>query len=72
MNEGVQFLSAMGKNKQLRKRMAGQLRVISTHEKKIESEFRKPAPDLGRIRKREREIDTARNNMRKLAEQLEK
>lgn len=62
----------MGKNKQLRKRMAGQLRVITNHQKKIESEFRKPAPDMGRISKWEREIDTAWNNMRKLAEQLEK
>jgi hypothetical protein len=62
----------MGKNKQLRKRMAGQLRVISTHEKKIESEARKPLPDMGYIRKWKREIDAARNNMRKLAEQLEK
>jgi predicted nucleic acid-binding Zn-ribbon protein len=62
----------MGKNKQLRKRMAGQLRVISTHEKKIESELRMPVPDMGYIRKWKREIDTARNNMRKLEEKLEK
>ncbi|MGA2629288.1 MAG: hypothetical protein ABSG54_03660 [Terriglobia bacterium] len=41
------------------------------HEKKIESELRKQAPDLGYVRKWKREIDTARNNMRKLEEQLE-
>jgi len=62
----------MGKNKQLRKRIAGQLRVIATHEKKIESELRKLAPDMGYIRKWKREIDTARNNMRKLEGQLGK
>jgi hypothetical protein len=61
----------MGKNKQLRKRIAGQLRVVATHEKKIESELRKPAPYPGYIRKWEREIDIARKTVRKLEEQLE-
>jgi len=62
----------MGKNRQLRKRIAGQMRVIVQHEKKIEAELRKPAPDLGYIRKWKREIDTAGNNVRKLEEELEK
>lgn len=52
--------------------MAGHLRVISTQEKKIEFELRKHAPDLGYVRKWKREIDAARNNVRKLEEQLEK
>jgi len=62
----------MGKNKQLRKRIAGQLRVIAIHEKKIEGELRRPTPDSGYLRKWHREIDTTRKNMRKLSEQLEK
>jgi hypothetical protein len=62
----------MGKNKQLRKRIAGQLRVIAAHQEKIEAELRKPAPYLGYIRKWEREIDIARKTVRDLEEQLEK
>ncbi len=62
----------MGRNKQLRKRMAGQLRVITAHQEKIETELRQPTPDSGYIRKWEREIDIARKTMRKLEEQLEK
>jgi hypothetical protein len=62
----------MGKNKQLRKRIAGQLRVIATHDKKIEAELRRPTPDSSYIRKWHREIDIARRNVRKLSEQLEK
>jgi hypothetical protein len=62
----------MGKSKQLRKRIAGQLRVIAMHQHKIEAELRKPTPDSGYIRKWEREIDIARGAVRKLEEQLEK
>ncbi len=62
----------MGKNKQFRKRIAGQLRVIAIHQQKIEAELRKLAPNLGRIQKWEREIDIARKNVRKLEDQLEK
>lgn len=62
----------MGKNKQLRKRIAGQLRVIRAHQEKIDAELRKPSPDLGYIRKWEREIDIARKNVRKLEKQQEK
>ncbi len=62
----------MGRSKQLRKRMAGQLRVISAHEKKIETEVRKPSPDMGYIRKWRREIDIARSTVRRLEQQLEK
>jgi hypothetical protein len=62
----------MGRDTQLRKRIAGQLRVIATHNKKIEAELRRPTPDSGYIRKWDREIDVARKNVRKLTEQLEK
>jgi hypothetical protein len=62
----------MGRNKQLRKRIAGQLRVIATHQEKIEAELRRPTPDSDYITKWGREIDIARKNVRKLSEQLEK
>jgi hypothetical protein len=62
----------MGRNKQLRKRIAGQLRVIARHQAKIDAELSRPTPDLGYITKWRHEIDIARKNMRKLSEQLEK
>jgi len=62
----------MGKNKQLRKRIAGQLRVIAAHQEKIEAELSQATPDSGYITKWQREIDIARKNVRKLSEQLEK
>jgi predicted nucleic acid-binding Zn-ribbon protein len=60
----------MGKNKDVRKRIAGQLRTISRHQKKIQDELGKPAPDSGYIRKWEREIDIARKRVRMLEERL--
>jgi hypothetical protein len=62
----------LGKNKQLRKKIAGLLRTILAHQRKIEQELQKPAPDIGFIRKWEKEIDTARKAMRKLEERLER
>jgi hypothetical protein len=62
----------MGRNKQLRKRIAGQRRVIARHEEKIEVELRQPNPDRGYITKWQREIDIAQKNVGKLREQLEK
>jgi uncharacterized coiled-coil protein SlyX len=62
----------MGRNKQLRKRIAGQLRVMAAHQEKIEAELSQATPDSGYITKWQREIDIARKNMRKLSEQLEK
>ncbi len=62
----------MGKNKQTRKQIAGQLRTIALHENKIAQELQKPSPDLGLLRKWEREIDSARKKMRKLESRLGK
>jgi len=62
----------MGKNKQLRKRIRGQHRVIERHQIKIDNELRKNAPDAGLIRKWESEIDIAREAVRKLEQRLEK
>ena len=62
----------MGRNKDLRKRIRGQHRVIEKHVVKIENELEKDAPDMGLIRKWEREIDIAREAVRKLEQRLEK
>jgi predicted nucleic acid-binding Zn-ribbon protein len=62
----------MGKNKQVRKKVASHLRNIRRHEAKVEAELRKTAPDSGYIRKWKREIDIARRTVRKLEERLEK
>jgi len=62
----------MGKNKQLRARIVGQLRTIGKHQAKIENELRKPTPNMVAIRKWEKDIDIARKRMRELEERLEK
>jgi hypothetical protein len=62
----------MGRNKDIRKRIAGLLRTISRHQRKIEEELRKPLPDAGYIRKWEKEIDIARTRMRKFEQRLER
>ena len=56
----------------MRKRIAGQVRVIAAHQEKIEAELSQATPDSGYIRKWRREIDIAQKNVRKLSEQLEK
>lgn len=60
----------MGKNKQLRKRIRGQFRVVEDHQAKIASEIKKPLPDARLIRKWERDIDKAQRLMRELEEKL--
>ena len=62
----------MGKNKQLRKRIVGQLRTIGKHQAKIEQELSKPTPNVVAIEKWEKDIDIARKRMRQLEERLEK
>jgi len=62
----------MGKNKQLRRRIAGLLRNIHRHQEKIETELRKLAPNAEWIRGWEGEIDAARNLVRKLEQKLER
>jgi len=62
----------MGKNKHTRTLIAGQLRTIMRHQRKIEEEIAKPSPNLDHIRGWEREIDNARRMVRKLEERLEK
>ena len=60
----------MGRNQQLRKRIAGQQRVIREHEDKIAEELQRGAPDIRLIRKWERDIDKAQKLMRDLEEKL--
>jgi len=62
----------MGRNKQTRKGIVGQLRTIQRHQEKIEAELRKPLPDAGRLRTWQKEIDIARARVRKLEKRLEK
>jgi hypothetical protein len=61
----------MGRNKHLRKLIAGQLNTIARHEMKIKAEMEKESPNLPRIRKWEKDIDTARRTMRRLEKKLE-
>lgn len=61
----------MGRNKQLRKRITGQLRTIAEHQAKIERELAKPNPNLLRIGKWQKDIDIARRAVRKLEQRLE-
>ena len=60
----------MGKNKQTRKRIAGQQRVIRQHEDKIAQELQKDEPEILLIRKWERDIDKAQKLMRELEGKL--
>jgi hypothetical protein len=60
----------VGKNRQLRKRIAGQQRVIREHEDKVAQELRKRTPDIRLIRKWERDIDKAQKLMRELEQKL--
>ena len=62
----------MGKNKHLRILIAGQVRAIAVHQAKILAELEAEQPNLGRIRKGEREIDNAGKRVRELEERLEK
>jgi hypothetical protein len=62
----------MGKNKHIRMVIAGQLRTIARHQRKIEEEIAKSSPNAGRVQKWESEIDIARKKVRKLEERLEK
>jgi len=61
----------MGKNKQTRKRIAGQMTTIAKHQRKIQEELGKPTPDVGYIRKWETEIDVAREKIKTLEKRLE-
>jgi len=58
------------KNKDLRKRIVGLLTTVARHEHKIAQEIQKPAPNLGWVKKWEKDIDLARARVRTLEERL--
>ncbi|HET7215416.1 MAG TPA: hypothetical protein VFL79_17635 [Terriglobia bacterium] len=60
----------MGKNKQSRKRIRGQFRVVEEHQQKITRELEKESPDMRLIRKWNKDIDRAQKLMRELEEKL--
>jgi ubiquinone biosynthesis protein UbiJ len=62
----------MGKNKLNRTLMAGQLRTIARHQRKIEEEIARSSPNAARIRQWEKEIDNARKVVRRLEKRLGK
>ena len=62
----------MGKNKHTLKLIAGQLRTLGKHQKKIEEELQKAVPNIESIKGWEREIDSARRRVRKLQARSEK
>jgi hypothetical protein len=62
----------MGRNKELRKKIAAQRVVAEKHEEKIRREREKPEPDEGVIRTWQREIAAARNKLDSLTRRLRK
>lgn len=62
----------MGRNKDLRLRIAGQLKVIENHEDKIREERTNRHPDEDAIESWQREIQTAKNRIKKLTRRLKR
>ena len=60
----------MGRTKQTRKQIKGQMKTIAKHLRKIQEEVPRPTPDVGYIRKLEKEIDVAREKIRRLEKRL--
>ena len=64
--------SQMGRNRKLRKRRAGQERVIADHENKIREERAKPVPNESYISGWQREIEVARKTIERLTRRLKR
>jgi hypothetical protein len=62
----------MGDNKKYRKQILGHEKQIIIHEEKKLIEYKKPVPNMERIRHWESEINTFRNNIEDLLRKLEK
>jgi hypothetical protein len=62
----------MGRNKDLRKKIAGRQRVIERHEEKIRLELSKPHPDESLIAHWRIEIEAAREKATELTGRLER
>ncbi|MGD0007786.1 MAG: hypothetical protein ABSE93_04465 [Terriglobia bacterium] len=62
----------MGRNKELRKRIAAQREVIEDHEEKIRREWMKAMPNESYIRGWSREISTATEKIEDLVRRLKR
>jgi hypothetical protein len=62
----------MGRNKELRKKIAAQREVAEEHEEKIRRERMKPMPNESYIRGWQREINTAREKIERLVRRLKR
>jgi hypothetical protein len=62
----------MGRNKELRKKIAGLREVVEDHEEKIRREQMKPMPNESYIRGWRREINAARENIERLVRRLKR
>ncbi len=62
----------MGRNQQLRRKIAGRERVIEAHQDKIQAESAKPRPDEVLINGWEREIEIHRKAIEKLVRRLKR
>jgi hypothetical protein len=62
----------MGRNKELRKRIAAQREVIADHEEKIGRERMKPMPNESYIRGWRREINAATEKIEDLVRRLKR
>jgi len=62
----------MGRNKDLRKKIAGRLRMIERHEEKIRSELSKPQPDEFLIAHWRSEIEAVKEKVADLTRRLER
>ena len=60
----------MGRNKELRKKIAGCQRVIDSHEEKIHSEYLNPQPDEAMIGGWRREIEVQKTKITRLIRRL--
>lgn len=62
----------MGRNRELRRKIAAQEKVVEEHEEKIRQERLKPQPDEGVIRTWQREVAAARKKIESLPRRLKK
>jgi hypothetical protein len=62
----------MGRNKELRKKIAAQREVAEEHEEKIRRERLKPMPNESYIQGWTREVNTARDNIERLVRRLKR
>jgi predicted nucleic acid-binding Zn-ribbon protein len=62
----------MGRNKDLRKKIAGRRRMIERHEEKIRAELSKPLPDESLIAHWRSEIEAVEQKITELTRRLER